>query len=168
MARKIKLFSPHAPIPLARILDKEMDREWTQQERNKGRIMGSGTEHKIALRFQRYGMRNDFSTRFSGTMEAERGGTLIKAKMGTARGVSIFMIFWLGFVGFFLLNSLFVLNSTDAPFLFKAMFTGVPAVMFLAGLAMVKFGRRNTGDHEEKILAFLEEKVKARVDRSPD
>lgn len=166
MAQKISLISPYAPVALARILEKEMDREWTQKEKNKGRILGSGTEAKISLRFQKWNMRNDFSTRFIGTINAERGGTLIEGRIGTPRSIIIFMMLWLGFVGFFLINALLFVVSDDQPFIFNAMFVGIPSIMFVAGLAMLKFGGRNNQLHQEKILAFLSDHAKAREKRS--
>ena len=40
MARKIRFHSPYAPIPLAEILKKEMDRDWTAEEEKSGRVIG--------------------------------------------------------------------------------------------------------------------------------
>ena len=166
MARKIRLFSPYAPVPLARILEKEMDREWTQKEKNKGRVMGGGTEEKILLRFVQHNIRNDFATCLNGKMVPERGGTMIKARLGRARSLNVFMIFWFGFLGFFMLVSTGLVGSQDVPLTFKLPFFGIPLLMMLAGVAMLKFGGKNAPEHEEKILAFLADTVKAREDRT--
>jgi len=167
MARNIHLYSPYAPVPLARILEKEMDREWTQKERNKGRVMGGGTEEKISLRLVKHGGRNDFATCLEGKMIPERGGTLIKARLGRARSLNIFMIFWFGFLGFFMLTSIVLLGSQDVPQTFKLPFFGIPLLMMLFGLGLLKLGGKNMDEHEERILAFLADKVKAREERSP-
>ncbi|QJB69081.1 hypothetical protein [Parasphingorhabdus halotolerans] len=161
----MKLFSPHAPVPLARILEKEMDREWTQKEKNKGRVMGGGTEEKILLRVVKHNIRNDFSTCLEGKMKAERGGTLITARMGKARSLNVFMVFWFGFLGFFMLMSLMVLGSDDAPLSFKVPFFGIPFLMMLAGVAMMRFGGHSAGEDKQRILEFLAEKVKATPER---
>lgn len=165
MARKIRLYSPYAPIPLARILEKEIDREWTQKEKNKGRVMGVGTEGKILLRFVRHNSRNDFAICLSGKMVPERGGTVIKARLGRARSLTVFMIFWFGFLGFFMLTSSILVGSQDVPLSFKLPFFAIPLLMMLAGAAMLKFGAKDAPEHEKHILAFLAEKVKAREQR---
>lgn len=168
MARKIRLFSPYKPVPLARILEDEMDREWTQKEKNRGRVMGGGTEEKILLRVVKHNIRNDFSTCLQGKMKMDRGGTIITARIGKTRSLNIFMIFWFGFLGFFMLMSLFVMGSDDAPLSFKLPFFGIPLLMMLAGVAMMKFGGKNAPEDTKRILEFLEDKVKAQEVRDLD
>ncbi len=165
MARKIRLYSPYAPVPLARILEKEMDREWTQKEKNKGRVMGVGTEEKIMLRFVQHNSRNDFAICLNGKMVAERGGTVIKARLGRARSLTVFMIFWFGFLAFFMLTSSILVGSQDVSLSFKLPFFGVPLLMMLAGVAMLKFGGKDAPEHEAHILAFLAATVKATEQR---
>ncbi|PHR19107.1 MAG: hypothetical protein COA41_07875 [Sphingopyxis sp.] len=166
MARKIRLYSPYAPVPLARILEKEMDREWTQKEKNKGRVMGAGTEEKITLRYVRYNIRNDFSTCLTGKMVPDRGGTMIKARLGRARSLKVFMTIWFGFLIFFMLVSTVLVGSQDIEMSFKLPFFGIPLLMMLAGVGMLKFGGKDAAEHEEKILAFLADKAKAQKVRS--
>ena len=98
MARKIRLYSPHKPIPLARILEDEMDREWTQKEKNKGRVFGNGTENKIFLKVEHWGQRDDSAYSLEGTMQEERGGTMIEGKLGRGKKAKFFVVFWFGFL----------------------------------------------------------------------
>ena len=162
MARKISLWSPLAPIPLARRLEQEMDREWTQAEKNKGRVFGQGTEHNMNLRVVRWEQRNSFAAQLKARMTPERGGTLIKGRNGTPRGAGCFMAVWLGGVATFFLMSSFTWPSDDVPLPFKLMFSGIPALMFLFGLGMLFFGRKGTPDDERRILEFLADHAEAR------
>ncbi len=143
-----------------------MDRKWTKEEKKIGRIMGGGTETKMVLRFKRWGIRNGLATRLKATMEPEQDGTLIEGSIGTDRGIGCFMLFWLGFVGFFLFTGLIILGSDDAPLLFKIGFLAVPALMLVGGIALTIYDRRNGPEDEEKILDFLRDKVKAREENA--
>ena len=162
MARKVRLFSPIGPIPLARKLKTEMDRKWTSEEKKNGRVMGGGTETEMVLKVERWKSRNDLATRLKASMEQERAGTLIEGRLGPDRGVGCFMLFWLSFVGFFLFIGLIILGSADAPLLFKIGFLAVPTIMLIGGFALFKFGRRNASEDEARILEFLADRVDAR------
>ncbi len=162
MARKIRLWSPLAPVPLARILEAEMDREWSQAEKNRGRVFGQGTEQQMSLRVVHWSQRNSFAAQLRATMVPERGGTLIAGRIGTPSGTGCFMAIWLGGVAAFFLMSTFIWPSSDVPLTFKLMFSGIPAVMFLFGLGILFFGRKSTPDDERRILDFLAQHVQAR------
>ena len=162
MARKIKLHSPYKPVPLARILEEEMDRDWTQKEKNKGRVFGRGTEHKIFLKVEHWGQRDDSAHSLEGEMYEERGGTTIDAKIGRGKKATFFIVFWFGFLSLFVLIGVAVTASGDVPFMWTAMFTGIPLFMMaIGGWLFGRSGKRGPED-ERRILDFLEEKVKAR------
>lgn len=167
MARKIKLHSPLAPVPLARILEAEMDREWTQKEKNKGRVFGQGTENKIFLMVERWGQRDDSSFSLEGSMYAERGGTTIDAKLGRGKKALLFIIFWFGFLSIFLVvGAISIIAIDDTPWMFGVMFMGIPTLMMLAGFFLFRSSAKRGPADEKMILEFLEDKVQAREVRS--
>lgn len=162
MARKIQLHSPHKPIPLARILKEEMDREWTQKEKDTGRVFGQGTEDKIFLKVERLGQRDDSAFSLEGTMREERGGTIIEGKMGRGKKALFFIIFWFGFLSIFIFIGLITLFFAATPFIFSAMFLGVPILMMVIGGWIFGLSKKRGPQDEKQILAFLNDKVKAR------
>lgn len=162
MARKIRLFSPLAPVPLARRLEEEMDREWTQAEKNKGRIFGQGTEHKIFLKVERWGQTDDSAYSLEGTMRAERGGTQIDAKLGRGKKATFFVVFWFGFLSIFIIVGLLAALLADTPLPFTLMFTGIPAVMMVAGAWFFSHSAKRGPEDIARITAFLEDLIDAR------
>jgi hypothetical protein len=164
MARKIRFHSPYAPIPLAEILKKEMDRDWTAEEEKSGRVVGSGTEEKFSLRVERKNLRNDFSLRFEGDLIADRGGTLIEGSLGRSRSTSRFMFGWLVFVGLFFVTGLLMLIRPDTAWTDKLGFVVVPAFMLAFGIGLLKLGGGNAQRDEDRILAFLRDKAQARAE----
>ena len=162
MARNIRLHSPHAPVPLAKILKEEMSRKWTKAEKKSWRVMGGGTEETFFLKVARKNFYSDFSTRFTGTLSEDGSGTLIDGKMGRSPATGCVMLFWFGFMGFFIFMGLIVAGSDDAPFLFKLAFLGVPILLMLGGLAVLKFAPRYGRRDEKRILEFLRDRVDAK------
>lgn len=166
MARKITLHSPYKPIPLARILEDEMDREWTQKEKNKGRVFGQGTENKIFLKVEHWGQRDDSAYSLEGKMFEERGGTTIDAKIGRGKKATFFIVFWFGFLSIFVAVGIGTMFIDEAPASFGIMFAGIPLFMMaIGGWLFSRSGKRGPED-EKRILSFLEDKVKAREVRS--
>ncbi|MEO0440432.1 MAG: hypothetical protein AAF067_06100 [Pseudomonadota bacterium] len=168
MARKIRLYSPHAPIPLARILEEEMDREWTQKQKNKGRVFGRGTEHKIFLKVELWGQRDDSSYSLSGTMTAERGGTLIEGRIGRIGKARFFVVFWFAFLSLFVAVGISTWLFADAPLAFAAMFVGIPGFMMLMGGWLFSRSAKRGPEDERRILEYLADKVDARPTGWPD
>ncbi|GAB5487852.1 MAG: hypothetical protein Pars2KO_14220 [Parasphingorhabdus sp.] len=166
MARKIKLHSPHKPIPLARILEDEMDRSWTQKEKNKGRVFGQGTENKIFLKIEHWGQRDDSAYSLEGKMFEERGGTTIEAKIGRGKKATFFVVFWFGFLSIFIAVGLGVTFLGDVPWMFSAMFIIMPLFMMAIGGWLFGRSAKRGPEDERRILNFLEDKVKAREVRS--
>lgn len=166
MARKITLHSPHKPIPLARILEDEMDRSWTQKEKNKGRVFGQGTENKIFLKIENWGQRDDSAFSLEGKMFEERGGTTIEAKIGRGKKASFFVVFWFGFLSIFVAIGLGVTALDDVPWMFSAMFVIMPLFMMAIGGWLFSRSAKRGPEDERRILAYLDDKVKAREVRS--
>jgi len=165
MARKIRLYSPHKPIPLARILEDEMDRDWTKKEKKKGRVFGQGTENKIFLKIQNWGQRDDSRFSLEGTMREERGGTLIEGKFGRGKKALFFVVFWYGFLSLFIAVGIGTMFMEGTPFSPGIMFIIIPLFMMAIGGWVFRLSAKRGPDDEKRILAFLADKVKARPDR---
>ena len=80
MARNIRLHSPHAPVPLAKILREEMTRQSTSRERKSGRVKGRGTQAKMLLTYNRPGKMKFLGSILVATMSSQEDGTLIQGK----------------------------------------------------------------------------------------
>lgn len=168
MARDIRLFSPHAPVPLARILEEEMDQEWTQKQKNKGRVFGQGTEHRIFLKVEHWGQRDDSAYSLKGTMTAKRGGTMIEGRIGRIGKARFFVVFWFAFLSLFVAVGISSWLFADAPLAFAAMFVGIPGIMMVMGGWLFGRSAKRGPEDERRILAFLTEKVDARPFGLPD
>lgn len=156
------------PEAIAYRLKEIMEDEMTGQT---GRVMGSGSQYDMLLRYAKRGESNGMGPVLDATMEAEQGGTRIKGKIATPIGAYVFVVFWFVFLSIFILVGAGVglfasTDDVDGPiWMFSAMFIGIPLLMMVIGFYAFRAGFRSGKSHPEKILAFLEKELKARPAR---
>ena len=100
--------------------------------------------------------KNSFLPKVYGNLEETISGTKVHLKFQMLPVVLIFMVIWLGLVGFFLAFSLFAFTSDKA----EAITLVIPGVMFLFGIGLVYFSytyERNKAFEELKRLFKAQE-----------
>lgn len=156
----IALHSPHPPVAVAERMKAAVGD--TLSADTPKRVTGNGSEQSMILWVHRPHLRNDFKVMLDAELTAERGGTRIEGRLGTARGVSMFMALWLGFVGLFLIVALAIGIFARPPLAFILPFTGIPLLMFLFGIALFTLARKGNASDGAAILKFLQDTVDAR------
>ncbi len=165
MAR-IDLLSPHAPVNAATRLKAAMAGITPESPQC---VIGTGTDHDMTLWVHRPNFRNDFKTTLRARMEPHAGGTRIRGRIGAPRSAAVFMVFWFGFVGAFLLFGLtMAISGGIGERLASLPFVGIPALMLAMGALMVWIGRRHGREDHDAILAFLHQTLATRPFSSRD
>jgi hypothetical protein len=158
MARRITLHSPLAPVALATRLKEAFGGE---HARLKAGVTGRGTDRTMMLTVYRPNIRNSFQTNLTATMAADGSGTTITGRIGTPTSGIVFMVFWFGFLGLFLIVSLVgLLTSGDAGEMWPMV--AVPLGMMGFGWLLWTLGTWTDQADQAAILTFLSDTVQAR------
>lgn len=155
----ITLRSPHNPITVANRLKVAVGSSLTPE--TPSGVTGHGTDAEMTLNYHRKGTQNGFTRCFVAEMAAEGNGTIITGKFGLPKEARSFACVWYGFLSIFILVGASVTVFTDVPFLWSAIFMGIPLFMMaIVGVAFLA-GRRHAADDEKAILAFLKDVIDA-------
>ena len=158
MGRRITLHSPLDPVALAKKLRDVLGGE---KAKPKAGVSGHGSEQDMMLFVYRPSIQTNMNVRLTATMQPDGTGTRIEGRIGPARSVTFFMIFWFGFLSIFLIAAGFA-AAGGAPFEFWGMFGGIPLAMMVFGAVLFRVGRGPKGKDEAAILEFLVRTVQAR------
>lgn len=159
MARRFDLFAPMPPETIAHQLKAVMDKA---EKADGERILGRGSQYDMALWVQR-GRGNSVVRKLSAKMTPESGGTRIRGKVAIPAASIIFMVFWFGFLTFFLLTAgSFTLLFSGESALFSLPFIVIPLVMMAFGGWLFRSGLRDSRDDEDQLLAWLAKTINAR------
>ena len=107
----------------------------------------------------------DFALR---SWDRDASGTLIEGKIGRIGKARFFVVFWFAFLSLFVAVGISSWLIADAPFMFAAMFVGIPGIMMVMGGWLFSRSARRGPEDERRILAFLTDKVDARPAGLPD
>ena len=165
MTETIDLFSPLSPEAIAHKLKKIMDDDMPGKN---ARVLGRGTQQDMRLYYVRgRGNTGGLGKQLVATMEPERGGTRIKGTMKRSRSIFVFMFFWFGFLGFFMLvSSGLIFSRSDGLDLFDAMFLIVPSLMVIFGIFFFKAALTGGKDDHVFIMDFLKAELQVK-DNNP-
>lgn len=154
----ITLYSPRSPEQIARKLKAIMA---NPMEDAQARVLGSGTQSRMILRYARRNREGSTAPTLDATMEPYKGGTRITGTLGPSPIARWFPFIWFSFLSIFVAVGCAVMWLVPGTVPFGLIFAGVPLLMMVAGGFAF---RRSPGKSEdgEAILAFLRREIDAR------
>lgn len=159
MSRTV-LHSPLDPVAVARKLKAAVGDKLTPE--TPSGVTGHGTDQDMTLSYHRKGSKNPFARCFIAEMIAENGGTRIEGRFGLPMSAWGFAAIWFGFLSIFIvIGALVTIFAEGVPFMWSAIFMGVPLFMMAVVVIPIVTARRDAGADEKAILGFLKDTIGA-------
>jgi len=158
MKQTVDLYSPRSPEQIARKLKAIMA---DPMDGAKARVIGSGTQELMVLRYARRNRQDAMAPILDATMEPYEGGTRISGTLGPSPIGRWFPVFWFGFLSIFVVVGVAVMWLVPGTVPFGLIFAGVPIFMMIIGGFVFRKPAEKSDDGEQ-ILAFLRRELDTR------